>query len=105
MLIKTAPWHGFFAYVVPDAIWAQGSFAVNNYLYEVMIGIVRKFEFAHEEDQKDAGIKIFFSQNDRKAWEEKRELEARAYASIILNDRKRAAAKVTKEELNDEDWL
>lgn len=104
MLIKTAPWHGFFAYIVPDKIWAQGSFAINNYLYEVMIGIERKFEFAHEEDQRDGGIKIFFSEGDKRAWKEERELEARAYASIILNDHKRAAKAAVKEEL-DEEWL
>lgn len=102
MLIKTAPWQGFFAYVIPDAIWARGPLAVNNYLYNVMVGVERKFEFAHQDDQH--GIHIFLSAGDKKAWQEERNEMARAYAGVVLNDRKRAA-KAAKEELNDEDWL
>lgn len=101
MLIKTAPWQGFFAYVVPDNVWALGAMAVNNYLFDVMVGIERKFEFAHQDDQH--GVHIFFSEGDKKAWQEERNEMARAYAGVVLNDRKRAAKAA--ELNNDDEWL
>lgn len=106
MLIKTQPWKGFYAYVVPDTVWAQGPFAVNCYLFNVMVGIESKFEFAHADDQKDAGIKIFFSETDKRDWKEEREMLARAYASIVLADRKRADITAKQKELDDDDeWI